>query len=341
MFNLLENDARQVLSHVDLGYFEGKSVLITGASGLIGINLLSVFKLYMKITGCNINCKALIKSEPESYFIDLCNKYIDWRCFDLANNDISNSLDSYDVIIHLATYGQPSKFINDKLSTIKLNTGVVINLFHLLKPKGKFLYLSSSEVYSGLEGMHSEDEIGTTDYSHPRACYIESKKFGETICKLYKDMDIDVKVVRLGLGYGMGVKSNDNRVLNELIMQGLMCAEISLRDKGEALRSYIYITDVVESMLNILLFGKEFIYNIGGNETISIKQLAELIGDKLNKPVKIPTSTTEDYQTGSPKCVLLYTAKYLDEFYGRELIKINDGIDKVIEWYSTMFHGGF
>ena len=76
----------------------------------------------------------------------------------------------FDYIFHLATYGQLGKFISNGIETMKLNSTVLINLFELLNPEGKFFFSSSSEVYSGnISVPHTEKEIGKTLTTHPRA----------------------------------------------------------------------------------------------------------------------------------------------------------------------------
>ena len=80
----------------------------------------------------------------------------------------------------------------------------MMNLFKYLRPNGKFLFMSTSEIYSGLEGKHCETQIGTTTTEHERSCYIEAKRCGEAICNIYKNIGYNVKVIRLCLGYGIG-----------------------------------------------------------------------------------------------------------------------------------------
>jgi len=223
------------------------------------------------------------------------------------------------------------KFLKDSLTTIKINTSTTINLLEALKPNGKFLFVSTSEIYNGNDNFNiTEDQIGVTTPSHSRACYIESKRCGETICHSYKAFGYDVKIVRLSLAYGPFTKLGDLRVLNSLIDKGLNHKTIELIDDGSAIRTYCYITDAVEMFWNILLHGKEITYNVSGLSTSSIKELANRIGIKLNKPVIIPSMLNS--LDGSPKIVNLSSERYINEFKKQNYIDIDKGLENVISW---------
>jgi nucleoside-diphosphate-sugar epimerase len=214
---------------------------------------------------------------------------------------------------------------------IKVNTHATINLLEALKPNGKFLFVSTSELYSGNDNLNiDESQIGTTTPSHSRACYIESKRCGEAICHSYITSGYDIKIARLSLAYGPFTKLGDLRVLNSLIDKGLNKENIELIDDGSAIRTYCYITDVVEMFWNIVLHGKETIYNVSGFSNSSIKELADKIGTKLNKPVTVSSSSNS--LTGSPKIVNISSGKYINEFNKKIFIDIDNGLDNVIEW---------
>jgi hypothetical protein len=105
-------------------------------------------------------------------------KNINFISGNLVNEDFLKSLDNYDIILHGANYGQPGKFMENKIETILLNTYTTNCLINKLNKGGKFLFISSSEVYSGLEKeSYNENDMGMTNSLHDRACYIESKKW--------------------------------------------------------------------------------------------------------------------------------------------------------------------
>ena len=101
-------------------------------------------------------------------------------------------------------------------------------------------------------------------------------------------------------------------------------------DDGSALRTYCYITDVVEMFWNILLHGNEITYNVSGFSNISIKELAVNIGTKLNKPILTPTNSSN--LIGSPKIVNISSEKYINEFNKQNFTELETGLENVIEW---------
>ena len=325
----------------DLSYFEDKTILITGASGLIGSQLINILSStnYSFVCDCIINSKlekwldAVTKNDKRFEYceIDLAS----WKDYDFSPRNY------YDVIIHFATYGQPNIVFDkrnpqNQLKTIELNTTATIKLFKLLKPNGKFLFMSSSEVYQGLEGIHKEEDIGTTTTTHSRSCYIEAKRCGEAVCNIYKEGGCNVKIVRLCLAYGAGVKRTDKRVLNKFIFEALTENKISLLDDGSAMRTYCYVTDVINMSLNILLHGKSFIYNVGGIERTTIKQIALNVGNVLKVPVVMPKDN-DNKVTGASIETRLDISKYLKEFkkengMHKNFVPFNIGLKKTIEW---------
>lgn len=272
-----------------------KKILVTGAYGLVGSNI----------------CKLLELEDIEVIKVKF--------------DEIPEG--KFDYIIHAAGYGQPLKFTENKLTTININTKTTQELFKHLKPNGKFLFVSSSEVYSGAEPPHTEEMIGTTTPQHPRACYIEGKRCGEAICMAYKDEGFDVKIVRLALAYGH-TKLGDTRALNSFIEQGLK-GKITLKDSGQALRTYCYVEDATELILKILFFGKDAVYNVGGFSTISIANLAKEIGKIMNAKVNISESIgLQD----APDSVHLDMTKTLSEF-DQHFTPLSIGLKKTIEKY--------
>lgn len=334
---MIQKECFELVKKINFGELKNKSVLITGASGLIGVYLVSCLKEIKN--EYNISINVWIKNDIEKEFKDIfdgCNIIKG----DITDINSFTNLPKYDVIIHAAGYGQPGKFMENKIKTITLNTMSTIKLLEKVNEGGKFLFVSTSELYNGLESeMIEENEIGTTTTEHPRACYIESKRCGETICFSYLNQNIDIKIIRLSLAYGPGTKINDHRVLNSLIQKGLMGDKIELMDGGDAVRTYCYITNVIEMFWNILLFGKKTLYNVGGESKITILELAKLIGTNLNKEVIIPKTKKE--LLGNPKVVNISIKSYTNEFNRPIFVSLDEGIKRTIEWQKKIYEKSY
>ena len=216
-----------------------------------------------------------------------------------------------------------------------MNTNVTDGLLRKLRNNGKFLFLSSSEIYSGSpKSPYTEECIGQTTPLHTRAPYIEGKRCGETICNIYRNLGFDVKSARLALAYGPGVKKLDKRVLNEFIQKGLR-GEIELKDFGNATRAYCYVSDAIELLWNILLSGTKPVYNVGGIEKKTIAEIAEIIGEKLKVPVTYPKEQLV-IDIGAPEEVCLDLTLTEKEFGKRTYVPFDDGIQRTIDWHKTL-----
>lgn len=334
-FYFLDEDEKKIHENVNFSEMENKSILITGATGLIGLYLLlSLKNIYISY---NIKITIIYKSKID----DLFKCFIDFDKIECIEEDITNILSlegilkKYDYIIHSAGYGQPNRFLENELKTIELNTVSTLFLFKKLNPNGKFLFVSSSEVYSGIDNNQTENVVGRTTPEHNRACYIEGKKCGETICNIYRKSGIDAKSVRLSLTYGPGTKIDDKRMLTNFIEKALFDKQIKLLDNGTSIRTYIYVADAIIMFWQILFNGKQNVYNVGGIEPKSsltiAKNIARLMGVEVIKP------HTQNTLVGSPKSVKISLKRYKDEFYFFNFEKLQNGLMKTIDWHKIIY----
>ena len=319
--------------NISLSKLKDKTILITGASGLVGLHMLSSLKKSQKEYNLTIYTWTRNSVDMFNETFNNCTKIIG----DITDTTTYQTLPKFDYIIHAAGYGQPLVFLADKIKTIEINTTVTIKLLDLLKEDGTFLFISSSEVYNGLFKFGlTEDEIGSTNSQHPRAAYIDAKKCGEVICDAYREKGRNVKVARLSIAYGPGTRLGDTRVINSLIDKGLNNDQIELMDDGSALRTFCYISDVVEMLWNITLNGKDFIYNVGGVDSLSIFDLATKIGLLLDKKVIRPIINNE--LVGNPRLVNLSIDKYIKEFGDKEFISMDLGLANTIKWQKQLYN---
>ena len=333
---IIEEDIFPITNLVDFSEINNKTVLITGASGLIGIYLLASLKKVIERFSYSVNVIAVMQSKPLFYMNEFLNpKYVKIYCGDLTDYDFAFSLPNADYIIHAAGYAQPGKFLEKPEKTIKLNAFVTQVLCEKLNKTGKLLFISTSELYSGLSNPpFNENQIGNTNTTHPRSCYIDSKRCGEAICNAFKTYGIQAKSARLSLAYGPGTRKGDKRVLNSFIERALN-GKLTMMDHGSAKRTYCYISDAIEIMWNILFKGKEAIYNVGGNSKITIRELAECISKNLNVPLEFPKDDKE--LSGAPVDVCLDMTRVKEEFGKIKYIDFNKGLRRTIDWQKELY----
>ncbi|WP_448702962.1 NAD-dependent epimerase/dehydratase family protein [Mucilaginibacter sp. AW1-3] len=331
--NIIQEDAKLICNKIDFNALHGKTILISGASGLLGVYFITCLKL-LNESGLDIKTIAVFRSELPDYLLQ--GEFPNLQIFkgDITDYEFCKSLPNADFIVHAAGYGQPIKFMDEPEKTIKLNTFSTFLLFDKLNKGGHFLFVSSSEVYSGLTTqVYTEEQIGTTNTSHPRACYIEGKRGGEAICYAYSSKGVNAHSVRLAHTYGPGTKKGDKRVILSFIEKALQ-GKIEMLDAGEALRTYCYIADAVEIMWNILLKGTQSVYNLGGNSQTSIAGLAQSIGKIMGVPVIVPESTQG--VSGAPTDVQLDMTRVRTEFGKTDYVQLDEGLQRTINWYLNI-----
>lgn len=333
MDNIILDDANKIIRNINFNELDGKNILITGASGLIGTYFL--YTIYaMRDNGCNpLSVNIVIRNELPEFLKDVVTELkANVYKGDLSESGFMYSLPVSDYIIHAAGYGQPAKFVVNADKTLKLNTVVTFTLLDKLNKDGKFLFISSSTVYSGLiKDSFVEDDIGITNTLHPRACYIEGKKCGETIVNAYRLKGINAKSARLSYTYGPGVRNDDDRVLYTFIRKARN-GRIDMLDSGASERIYCYISDAIEMLWNILLFGKESLYNVGGKDKITILEIAKIISDYFDIPLIAPDNT-EGF-LGSSGLERLDISRYEYEFSKKSFVPVKTGIHRTIEWFE-------
>ena len=337
LVDLILEDCASITDRVDFADVDGRDILVTGASGLLGLYMLGCFKRRAIATGQPVRVTAVTRSPPPSYLAGLFSfPGLSLRQGDLSDPAFCASLPAADRIIHAAGYGQPGKFLENPVKTIQINTTATAILLEKMPADGKFLFLSSSEVYSGsTRTPHRESDIGTTDPGHPRACYIEGKRCGEAVCHAFRRQGRDVTSARLALAYGPGTRPDDQRVINSLIRKALLDGRIALLDQGRASRTYCYVTDAVELLFSSLLSGREPVYNVGGISTVTILELAQTVGRMLNVPVIVPEQ--DQVLSGAPAEVALDLSLSRQEFGKTGFVSFETGLERTIAWQRELY----
>ena len=338
--DLLQQDAKRSVPRALIADLAGKKILVTGASGLIGTHFIASLLDARRTLGGALEIHATVREGvPEHLALLSPGNEVTFHAGDVCDTRFLDGLPTFDIVIHSATYGQPSVFTMQWQPTIKLNTIALFSLFERVADRGRLLFLSTSEVYSGLRGTpFSEDLIGTTSPSHKRACYIEGKRCGETICHNYTARGVTAKIARLALAYGPATRRDDKRVLNTFIQRALCEREIRLLDHGNARRTYCYVADALTMMWNILLCGRQMTYNVGGRDATTIATVAKTIGEVTGVPVIFPSSDSGGMQD-APEEVQLDLGRYEAEFGAVDLLPLREGIARTVEWQRYVYRG--
>lgn len=283
--NIFEEDIKNIINDFDMSVFDGKTVLVTGATGLLG-------KLCVKsllTSGFNTQVIALVRNEQKAKNIFEFSKRLSFLVQDINNNIQTER--KIDYIIHTASTTSSKDFVEKPVETIYTAINGTRNVLELAKNKHitGMIYLSSLEVYGVNEKENiKEDSYGYIDILNPRSSYSESKKMVENLCISYgAEYNVPVKIARLAQTFGAGVSKEDNRVFAQFAKSVINKENIILHTKGETKRNYCYTTDAVRAIYTILTQGENNkAYNVANKDTYcSISEMAHLLENEDTKVI--------------------------------------------------------
>lgn len=289
--NILQEDLENLLNASWLLWdqLQQKAVLITGASGLIGSNMVRGLTYVNRKRNLNMSILALVRDKHKALkkFADLADDV----ALSIIQGDIEYNLNLHqkiDFIIHGASPTTSSYFIENPVETIKTAVNGTVNMLELAKVNKVegFVYLSSMEVYGAPqnEDLLSEKDVGYMNPLLVRNCYPESKRMCEALCAAYaKKYNIPAMSIRLAQTFGVGVEKNDTRVFAEFARCVKNRQDIVLLTDGGSKRCYLYTMDAVSAILTVLLKGERGkAYNAGNVGTYcSIKEMAQMVANDL------------------------------------------------------------
>ena len=273
-------DLRNILDIPEIEQLKGKSFLITGATGLIGVCMIDALMRYNS-QDADIQIYAVgrswekAKSRLGEYELDEHFHFIEQDVRQQLPEDIQ-----VDVIIPLASNTHPLAYSQYPIETIEINVkGAEHALNKALACGATVLYPSSVEVYGNARGedVFTEDYTGKLNLENARACYPESKRLSEALCLSYMaERGVDVKIARLSRAFGPTMLMSDTKASSQFILKALAGEDIILKSKGEQFFSYTYVADVVRSMLYILLHGESGkAYNVSNQDcNVKLKDFA-------------------------------------------------------------------
>lgn len=348
---IIQKDIEDIVSRLGRSIHElsGKTVLVTGASGLIGGYLVETIAYLNSRKIISSPCRIICLQKSEITKKSRLGYLIGRPDVEFVSHDVSKPyapVGKVDFIIHSAGMSAPASFLADPLATIDVNvSGMRWILEYAKKNKVKsILYMSSGEIYGNPTSENiptPETYNGNVSTLDPRSCYTSSKRLAETLCRIYfEKFKVPVKIARPFIVYGPGLVQSDKRVMAQFIKNGIERKPIEMMNEGLDTRSYCYISDATVAFFNLLFSSKNGeVFNVASDlEEVSIKDLAELIHKIcfINKPVKVRKSD-ESFIKGAPNRVRPNISKIKKEFGFNPEIGIQEGLTRTIEWNRSAF----
>ena len=286
-----QRDIKIILNNsIDWECFRNKTILVTGATGRLGMYIVEAINKADIDWNLNITIIALARSENKL-------KKIFGESLKLPNihtivQDITQPIHwkgDVHYIFHTAGAASPWDFTNYPVDTLWGHVEGTHNVLELAREKKseKVLYVSTVEIYGEWKKEESicESDMGVMHCDKARACYPEAKRLCETMFASYEaQYHIPYVCVRLCHTFGPGISLDDGRAFSQFIRNVIHGEDIVLQTDGRAVRTYTYVADAIGAMLIAFTKGKDSYYNIANvDNLISIRDLAKLIADMDEK----------------------------------------------------------
>src|SRR3989338_1383379 len=353
-----QDDINYILTKAatELKALRGKKILLTGAGGFLGYYFTKSFLALNDKFPCNPIHLTIISTFGSGFpkWLELYKNRKDLKIIkaDFSIYSLSKlKKDHFDYIIHAASIASPTFYRLDPIKTINANIqGLYVLLNYMVEMKKKYpvkdlLFFSSSEIYGDpLPGNIPTPETyrGNVSCTGPRACYDESKRFGETLCVNYAQVyDLPIKIARPFNNYGPGMKITDGRVIADFSKNIIEQKNIVMFSDGTPSRTFCYVTYAIVWYLKILINGKQGeSYNIGVEKPeISIKELAYKMVDIGKKHlgykgnVLFKKSEDKQYLKDNPqrRCPVITKARTHIGYNPEE--SLETGLLKTMQWY--------
>ena len=337
----LANDLEEIFLRVGHLWeeFRGKSIFITGGTGFFGKWLLE--SLVWANRHLDLDLRILVLTRNQTALLDELPHLSFEKEISFLNGDVrtfSFPAEKFSYVIHMATTSAEATFIGEtpleKFTTSALGTQRVLE-FTAKCGARKFLLTSSGNAYGPISGGNtsiSENHSGAPDIEDPISSALgEGKRAAELLTRIYSaNHGFEAKICRCFTFIGPYLQTNFHYAAGNFIRDAVVGKQIRVRGDGTQLRSFLYPTDLIVWLLNVLLRAPSGrLYNLGSDEAISIGELAKRIAHRSGNEVLIE-GTKKNVATSSPDCYVPSIDRILNELGLNREVSLDTAIDRTL-----------
>ena len=341
----LKQDFENVINYTPcLNSFKGKSVLITGSTGLIGSLAVKFFAYLNKNYAYGVKVYSVVRNVQKANVVlsyALEDENVKLITCDLETQPLSVK-DKIDFILHTASITASKEMVQNPDKVLSLALVGTQKALELAKEKGaKLVYLSSMEAYGTMttDEKVTEDMLGTIDLDNPRSCYPLSKRKCEELCKKYFiDYGVQTVSARLAQTFGAGVDIGDNRVFNQFAKSVMDGQDVILHTDGSSHGNYVYTADCLKALLILMLKGESGqVYNVANEDChTTIFDMAKMVCEKVaNGKIALKIELGDLSKLGyAPKTVLNLSSAKLASLGWRASVSLENCYKRLIAHYE-------
>jgi UDP-glucuronate decarboxylase len=167
---------------------------------------------------------------------------------------VTMDLPRFDEIYNLACPASPPHYQADAVGTMRTCADGTRNVLdRALSDGARLFHASTSEIYGDPE-VHPqvEDYTGNVHTIGPRACYDEGKRYAESLIHAYAEQyGVDAKIARLFNTYGPRMRTDDGRLVSNVVTQALTGDDVTVYGDGSHTRSLCYVDDTVDGIIRL------------------------------------------------------------------------------------------
>lgn len=313
----------------------GSSLLVTGATGLVGSCLVDLLVLSNRELGKRFDIITAGRSKDKLKERHGCYTHLGVRLLEQDMAEPVWLVDDVDYVVHGASIADPRLYAARPVETILTSIMGARNVLEYARGSGsRVLLMSSFEVYGAVEKSSiSEGDCGRVDMTRIRSVYPEGKRVAELLFRSYKEeYGVDSVVARLCSVYGPTMLPDDSKAHAQFLRCALAGKDVVLKSAGSQRRTYAYVIDAVTGILCALLRGKSgSTYNVANSDSVcTVAELAAMVASQAGIRIVRGVSTADESRGYSTPQDCVLNAGRLERLGWHGAFSLEDGIAETL-----------